>query len=77
MRWKRTVAAATAAVALVVAGCGGESSGTSDDGGGSSTGGGSTAQVAQGGALTVAHTDGIPQLNPVIRTFAWRRCCSR
>lgn len=71
MRWKRTVAAATAAVALVVAGCGGESSGTSDDGGGSSTGGGSTAQVAQGGALTVAHTDGIPQLNPVIRTFAW------
>lgn len=72
MRWKRTVAAATAALALVVAGCGGESSGTSDSGGDSSSSGGdTTAQVTSGGRMTVAYTDGIPQLNPVIRTFAW------
>lgn len=71
MRWKRTFAAATAALALVVAGCGSDSSGTSDGGDSASSGGGTTAQLARGGTLTVAHTDGIPQLNPVIRTFAW------
>lgn len=72
MRWKRTVAAATVACAIAVAGCGGESSGTSgDSGGGDTSTGGTPAQVAQGGTLTVAHTDGIPQLNPVIRTFGW------
>lgn len=71
MRLKGTLAAAAAVCALAVAGCGGESSGGSDGSTGASTGGSAPAQVSRGGTLTVAHTDGIPQLNPVIRTFGW------
>ncbi|HST41119.1 MAG TPA: ABC transporter substrate-binding protein [Conexibacter sp.] len=69
MRWKKMVPGAIAICALAVAGCGGSSS---DDGGGTTTSdSGTTAQVARGGRLTVADTIGIPQLNPVIRTFGW------
>src|SRR5689334_12720592 len=70
MRWKTMVPGALAICALAVAGCGGSSS--SDDGTTPSDGGSTTtAQVARGGTLTVADTIGIPQLNPVIRTFGW------
>ncbi|MGH3383410.1 MAG: ABC transporter substrate-binding protein [Nocardioidaceae bacterium] len=53
-----------AAVVLLLAGC----SGSGDDGSSSS---GAEGDVQDGGTLTVGAAQGIPQLNPAIRTFAW------
>lgn len=71
---KRYVSAAVSiAAALALAACGGGAGGaggsdaTSGDGGGAET----SAPVQRGGALTVGAAQGIPQLNPAVRTFAW------
>jgi peptide/nickel transport system substrate-binding protein len=52
-----------------LAACGGKSQNNAASGGGSPSSS-TNAAVQSGGTLTVAYTDGIPQLNPVIRTFA-------
>lgn len=57
---KAIAAGAFAAVLLLVAGCTG---GTEPQGNGDTP--------SAGGSITVAAADGIPQLNPAIRTFAW------
>ena len=58
-------------LACTLAACGddsGSNNAASDSAGSPSTS--TAADVKPGGTLTVAYTDGIPQLNPVIRTFA-------
>lgn len=62
MSRRKMIVAGFAALGLVLAGCGGSG------GSGSSTSGG---EIQQGGTLTVGAAQGIPQLNPAIRTFAW------
>src|SRR5690554_3348540 len=59
-RRKALAAGAFAAVLLLVAGCTG---GTEPNNNGDAP--------VTGGSITVAAADGIPQLNPAIRTFAW------
>lgn len=63
MRRPTTIVGAIAVTVLVLAGCGGGSDG------GASTG--PDDEIQQGGTLTVGAAQGIPQLNPAIRTFAW------
>lgn len=67
MNRRTTIVAGLVATALAVAACGGGSStGSTSDGGDVQDG-----DVQQGGTLTVGAAQGIPQLNPAIRTFAW------
>ncbi|MFK4791021.1 ABC transporter substrate-binding protein [Microbacterium sp. ZW T5_56] len=61
-RGRLLLAGALVAALLTTAGC---SAGASDNGAGQGDG------SATGGTLTVAAAQGIPQLNPAIRTFAW------
>lgn len=74
MTMKRFAMLAAMLLAMVVAvGCGGGSR-SSDDGGGvgADTGAAPAAgEATSGGTVTVGSTQGIPQLNPAIRTFGW------
>lgn len=65
---------ATLFAAAVLAGCGGGSSSDDSSDTGTSAGGSETTAAApaqSGGTITVGAAQGIPQLNPAIRTFAW------
>jgi peptide/nickel transport system substrate-binding protein len=71
--WLASALAALLAI-VVLAGCGGSSSDESGDvgmGSGGDTAATTDAPAASGGAITVGAAQGIPQLNPAIRTFAW------
>jgi peptide/nickel transport system substrate-binding protein len=64
MQARRVSTAIALAAAMVVTAC---SSGSDND----PETGGTTADVQTGGTITVGAAQGIPQLNPAIRTFAW------
>jgi peptide/nickel transport system substrate-binding protein len=70
MRIKSGCLAVMMVLACALAACGGGSNSGADAGASAGSPSTSTSTPESGGTLTVAYTDGIPQLNPVIRTFA-------
>jgi peptide/nickel transport system substrate-binding protein len=66
MRARRVLPTLALAAIMVVAGCS-SSGGSSSD----SSSSGATTAVHRGGTITVGTAQGIPQLNPAVRTFAW------